>query len=371
MPFTTIDANKGVAYAKVKCVCKELKVKDNPKNSLCVDGYRFIPINLLDVAGLVPDAHKGKGLGNKFLNDLSRADILLHIVDMTGSLDKSGKKISAGENDPFEDILFLEGEIDFWVRDILMREDWNKFQKIAREKRKLIEELHKRVSGLKIKKYQIGLALKNSNLEDKLPSQWSEEDLLDFSRMIRKISKPMLIIANKIDKEISLSNLNNLKKKYTGPIIPCSALAEHFLRKYQEEKKIRYVPGDSEFQIVSEEDFTSNELEALENIKNKILVPFNGTGVQNSLNYAAFDLLNLICVYPVYDIKNFSDKSNNVLPDVFLIEKGIKLKEFVGKYIHSELAEHFMFGIDARSNKRLGENYELNHNDIIKIVTSK
>ena len=323
------------------------------------------------MAGLVPDAHKGKGLGNKFLNDLSRADVLLHIVDMTGSLDKSGKKISAGQNDPYDDILFLEKEIDFWVRDILEREDWSKFQKVTREKRRLIEDLHKRVSGLKIKKQQIALALKNSNLENKIPSEWSEEEILNFSKMIRKVSKPMLIIANKIDKEISLTNLENLKKKYSGSIIPCSALAEHFLRKYFEEKKIEYVPGSPGFHILSEDSFSSNELEMLKNIKEKILKPFKGTGVQDALNHASFNLLNLICVYPVYDLKNFSDKSNNVLPDVFLIKKGIKLKEFVRKYIHSDLADHFIFGIDARTSKRLGENYELNHNDIIKIVTSK
>jgi ribosome-binding ATPase YchF (GTP1/OBG family) len=371
LPFTTIDANKGVAYAKVKCVCKELNVEDNPKNSICLNGDRFIPINLLDVAGLVPNAHKGKGLGNKFLNDLSRADVLLHIVDITGTLDKSGKRVALGQNDPYEDILFLEKEIDFWVKEILEREDWNKFQKLMRDNRNLIENLYKRLSGLKIKKQNISIALKNLNLEEKLPSHWSEGDVYNYSKSIRELSKPMLIIANKIDKENGEENLAELKKKYSSHIIPCSALAEHFLRRYQEENKIKYIPGSSNFQIISEEDFTSKELEMLTNIKSKILIPFNGTGVQNALNYAAFDLLDLICVYPVYDIKTLSDKSNNILPDVFLVQKGIKLREFVGKHIHSDLAEHFMFGLDARTNKRLGEKYVLNHNDIIKIITSK
>jgi len=371
LPFTTIDANKGVAYAKVECVCKELNVKDNPQNSICIDGFRFIPINLLDVAGLVPDAHKGKGLGNKFLNDLSRADVLLHIIDTTGSLDKSGKKVGEGQNDPYEDILFLEKEIVFWFKDILEREDWDKFQKSLRDNRNLIESLHNRLSGLKVKKKHIVMSLKAANLEDKIPSQWSEEEVFLFLKKLRENSKPMLIIANKIDKEISLENFKKLKNTYSGNLIPCSALAEHFLRKYQEENKIDYIPGASDFKIISEKDFSKKELEMLDNIKSKILKPFNGTGVQNSLNFASFDLLNLICVYPVYDIKTFSDKSNNVLPDVFLVKKGTRLKEFVGKYIHSDLAKSFMFGIDARTSKRLGENYELNHNDVIKIVTLK
>ena len=127
LPFTTIEPNKGVAYIKINCVCKELNVKDNPKNSYCVIGNRFIPINILDVAGLVPDAHKGKGLGNRFLNDLGTADVLIHIVDISGSLDKNGKRIKIGENDPYEDIIFLENEINLWFKQILEREDWSKF----------------------------------------------------------------------------------------------------------------------------------------------------------------------------------------------------------------------------------------------------
>ncbi|MEJ2278972.1 MAG: 50S ribosome-binding GTPase, partial [Candidatus Lokiarchaeota archaeon] len=151
LPFTTIDPNQGIGYVKTKCVCKEFDVKDNPQNSYCRNGFRFIPIELLDVAGLVPDAHKGKGLGNKFLNDLSRADALLHIIDITGSLDKMGQRISPGENDPYEDITFLENEINFWFKDVIQREDWNKFtRQFLREKKKFVNELHSRLSGLKI-----------------------------------------------------------------------------------------------------------------------------------------------------------------------------------------------------------------------------
>ena len=136
LPFTTIEPNKGVAYIKTKCVCKDLNVDDNPKNSYCVNGDRFIPVNVLDVAGLVPDAHKGKGLGNQFLNDLIRADALIHIIDISGSLDERGKRIKMGENDPYDDILFLEKEINLWFKQILEREDWDKFLKShAREKK--------------------------------------------------------------------------------------------------------------------------------------------------------------------------------------------------------------------------------------------
>ncbi len=372
IPFTTIEPNKGVTYIKTDCVCKELNVSDNAKNSFCIDGFRFIPINLLDVAGLVPDAHKGKGLGNKFLNDLSIADALLHIVDITGALDKSGKMVSIGENDPYEDILFLENEIDLWFKEIIEREDWKRFTKgILSEKKKIVDALHERLSGIKINKKEIILALKNSKLETKNPLAWTAQDILMFSKKLRKISKPIIIIANKIDKEISEKNLNDLKSKYSGPIFPCSALAEQVLRKYHEDKVIEYLPGSTDFKILNQQKLSSKEFETLKKIKDKILRPYQGTGIQKVLNFATFDVSNQICVYPVSDINTYSDNKNNVLPDAFLVEKGTILRDFVRDKIHSDLAKNFIFGIDARTKKRLGENYELKHNDIIKIVTNK
>ncbi len=372
IPFTTIEPNIGVAYVKTKCVCKKLSVTDNPQNSICIDGIRFIPINLIDVAGLVPDAHKGKGLGNKFLNDLIKADVLLHIVDITGSLDKSGKLVSMGENDPYEDIVFLENEINFWFKEIIEREDWTKFTKtISTEKRRLVESLHDRLSGVKINKQQITQALKDSNLKDQNPAHWTDIELLNFSKTLRKIAKPILIVANKIDKDISESNLENLKKKYIDPIIPCSALAEHFLRKYHEQKIINYIPGSDDFEILDENKLNSNELEMLEKIKSKILKTYKNTGIQTALDYASLTMANQICVYPVSDINTFSDNKENVLPDAFLVEKGTLLRDFVRDKIHTELAENFMFGIDAITKKRLGENYELKDGDIVKIVTSR
>ena len=371
LPFTTINPNKGVAYIKTKCVCKELNVEDNPKNSICVEGFRFIPINMLDVAGLVPDAHKGKGLGNKFLNDLIQADILLHIVDISGSLDKSGNIVSMGKNDPFEDILFLENEINLWFKNIIEREDWSKFTKgIRAEKQKIVEGLYERLSGMKINKNQIILSLKNSNLDGKDPLSWTEQDLLLFSEVLRKISKPTLIVANKIDKKISEKNFIELKTKYNGPIIPCSALAERVLREYHEKKIIKYISGSTEFNIIDKQKLTPNELESLNKIGEKILTKFNGTGIQNVLNYASINIANQICVYPVSDINSFSDNKENILPDAFLVKKGMRLKDFVRDKIHSDLAEKFMFGIDAKTKKRLGENYELQDKDVVKIVTS-
>lgn len=372
LPFTTIDPNKGIGYVKTNCMCKKLNLKDNPKNSICLEGNRFIPVNLLDVAGLVPDAHKGKGLGNKFLNDLSKADILIHILDISGELDKTGKRINLGENDPYEDIIFLEKEINLWFKEIIERSDWTKFLKsYSREKTKFIEALYKRLSGVRVKKKHIILAIKNSGLENKDPINWTDDDLYDFSKIVRENSKPILIVANKIDKENGLENLVRLKEKYNNPIIPCSALAEYVLRKYHEDKVIKYIPGVNNFKILNNEKLKPKELETLEKIRSKILGKLSETGVQNTLNHAIFKIANQICIFPVSDINTFTDHDDNVLPDVFLVEKGTTLKDFVQENIHTDLAEHFMFGIDALTKKRLGENYELRHNDVIKIVSSR
>ena len=84
-----------------------------------------------------------------------------------------------------------------------------------------------------------------------------------------------------------------------------------------------------------------------------------------------FNIVNQICVYPVHDVNNYSDKSDNILPDVFLIDKGTILKDFIENKIHSDLAKHFIYAINAKSKKRLRENYELQNNDIIKVVSAK
>lgn len=372
LPFTTIEPNKGVGYVRETCACKELKVKDNPKNSVCIEGVRFIPVNLLDVAGLVPDAHKGKGLGNRFLNDLGKADVLMHIVDATGALNKEGQRIAEGANDPYQDIEFLEREIDLWFKNIIEREDWDKFKRtIQKERAKFSEVLYQRLSGLKVKRSQINGVLKKLVLENKNPAEWDDNDLTNFSKNLRKVAKPIIVVANKIDKEIAHENYVNLKKKCSSKVIPCSALAERIIRKYEEEKKIQYIPGSNDFKIIRREAFTEKELDTLDKIKKRILEKYGGTGVQEAINYAVFTILNQICVYPVANINDFSDKSDNVLPDVFLIRKGMKLKEFVRKNIHSDLADHFIYGIDARSRRRLSESYELKNNDIIKIVSAK
>ncbi|MHA1777616.1 MAG: redox-regulated ATPase YchF [Promethearchaeia archaeon] len=370
-PFTTIKPNLGTSFVRVPCVCKELNVNDNPKNSICRNHNRFIPIKLLDVAGLVPDAHLGKGMGNQFLSDLARADVLIHVVDISGSLDAEGQDIDEGSRNPIDDIQFLEDEINFWFKSLIVKKDWNKFiRKIEQEKIPFVDVLQERLAGIGIKKEHILKTIGKTDLNFEKISQWTNEDIFAFAKKLREISKPIIIVANKIDKTTGEKNYFDLKKKYQEEIIPCSALSEYWLRKYAEENKIEYLPGDPLFKILKRNDFSESELKVLQNIQEKILNKFKTTGIQNALNYAVFNVLQQIVVYPVYDINSYADKDGNILPDAHLIHNEMELKTFVETKIHSDMAKNFIYGLDAKTKMRLGEHYKLKNNDVIKVVTA-
>ncbi|WP_371801957.1 redox-regulated ATPase YchF [Candidatus Lokiarchaeum ossiferum] len=370
-PFTTIKPNVGKSAIRVKCVCKEFSVDDNPKNSQCINGERFIPIKLLDVAGLVPDAHLNKGRGNQFLSDLSRADVLIHVIDISGSLNAEGQDVKKGSHNPMDDVLFLEKEINYWFREIITRKDWGKFvRKIEQEKLSFLEMLLERLSGISIKKEHIIKAMQELNLDFEHLTMWSDEDILNFASKLRQVSKPILIVANKIDTPYSAKIYDNLKTQLKQRIIPCSALAEYWLRQFEQRNVIEYLPGDNSFKITNPDLITPTEIKSLEEIQNKILDKYEGTGVQKVLNSAVLEVLDNIVAYPVYDLHNFSDKDGNVFPDAYIVQNGTKLKEFVNDKIHSDLAKNFIYGINGRTKMRLGENYELQNNDVIKIVSA-
>ena len=366
-PFTTINSNIGIVYARQKCVCTEFGVQDNPIHSLCIDGNRFIPLNLIDIAGLVPGAHLGKGLGNKFLDDARQADALIHIVDASGSTDSEGKPISPGTGDPLSDITFVEDEFDLWLASVVSR-DWNKVSREAESQgQKLEQMLAKRLSGLAIGSRQIANALDETGLYYKKTILWTQEDIFNFCKVIRLKSKPIILAANKADLPTVDKNFNAMKK--TGrDVIVCASEAENLLRRAAKKGIIHYLPGDNSFNIKQEAELNDQQKKVLSIISN-ILSKYGSTGIQEVINYACFKILNLIVVYPVEDELKLIDKKGNVLPDARLLPRGSTAKD-LAHAIHADLAKGFLYAIDIRSKQRLSSEYELKNNDVIKIVSA-
>jgi ribosome-binding ATPase YchF (GTP1/OBG family) len=366
-PFVTIEPNVGMAYVKTLCVHNEFKVKCNPRNSICIGDYRFIPIKLVDVAGLIPGAHEGRGLGNKFLDDLRKADVLIHVIDASGSTNEEGAPVEPGSRDPEEDIKFVEDEINEWFISII-KKDWEKFARITDLGNKdPIDALLSKLSGLSINREQIIQSLKESKLENVKFMQWSEEDIRRFGITLRQISKPIVIAANKDDIPIARKNIDRLKEKYKF-LIPTSAEAELALRKAAKNGLIDYIPGEKEFKIKSN-NLPEKQRKALDYIKTNVLDVYGNTGVQQAINEAVFGALNMITVFPVEDERKLTDRNGNVLPDAILIKRGSTPKDLAA-VIHSDLAKGFLYAIDARKKIRVGENYQLQDRDVIKIVSS-
>lgn len=368
-PFTTIKPNRGVGYVRTPCVHEEFNVRDNPKNSLCLGGVRLIPVELVDIAGLVPGAWEGRGLGNQFLDEIRRADALIHVVDISGGTDCEGRVCKPGEHDPLEDVRFLEREITMWMVTIL-KKDWPKIAKTAEaDKKGVAIPLEDHLTGLGVRRQHVAEAIKRVNLSVDKPTKWSDEDLYQFVDMLRRVSKPMLIVANKIDLPTSEANLERMKKlDYT--VVPCSAEAELALRRAVEKQLINYKPGDCNFKIAHPEKLSLSQTKALEAIGEKVLQRNGSTGIQDALNLAYFKLLSMITVYPVEDLEHLSDHNGRVLPDAYLVPQGTTARQFA-YLIHTELGESFIYGIEARDKRRIGEDAILKDRDVISIVSAK
>ena len=366
-PFTTIEPNVGVAYARVKCVCREFGVQDNPVHSMCVDGNRFIPVKIVDVAGLVPGAHAGKGLGNKFLDDARQADALIHVVDASGSTDSNGRSVPSGTGDPMYDITFVEEEFDLWMASIVGR-DWAKTARETESQgQKLEQMLAKRLSGLSISEPLIASAIHSTGLGLKKPVAWTEQDILLFCKTLRARAKPLVIAANKADLPSAESNIEKIKAAGLR-VVPCASEAEALLRKASKKGILHYLPGDGSFEVRPNITLSPQQQRALDIVKS-LIDRYGSTGVQAAVNVVCFELLHLVAVYPVEDELRLSDKNGNVLPDVRLLPAGSTARDLAGT-VHADLAKGFLYAVDARSKQRIGADHELKDGDVIKIVSA-
>lgn len=357
-PFTTIDANHGVAYVRTPCACRSLGITC----AACVDGVRFIPVGLIDVAGLVPDAHKGRGLGNQFLDHLREADAIIHVVDASGGTDSEGNPVGAGTHDPREDIRFLPLEMTMWLYGILQKH-WSKLQRQAQARAfSLDTALADLLAGLGITMDQIHQV--ELEMGTDLPRA-SEEELIRFCGRLLSVAKPLFPVGNKVD-EAPAERVAELRAMG----VPfATAAGELALRNASSHGIIRYVPGDPSFTVLKPESLTGAQKAGLARIQ-EMMGTFGGTGVPQALNQVVFKGLDQIVVYPVEDEHKYCDSQGRVLPDAFLMKRGATPKDLAFR-VHTDIGQGFLYAVDARKKMRIRENHPLENGDIIKIVSTR
>jgi len=367
-PFATIDPNKAFAFVRIDCVDKEFNAQCNPRFGTCVNHQRFVPVEVMDVAGLVPGAHLGKGMGLTFLDDLRQADAFVHVVDMAGSTNEKGEPVTPGSYDPANDIRFLEVELDMWVLGII-KKGWEKTARaLQQEKGAAVKALAKQLSGLNISEGLVEEIAKKLGLPLERPTEWTEEQLKDLAIWVRKRSKPMVVAANKMDLPTADANLERIRKEFPDThIIPISAEAELTLRTAAKAGLIDYLPGDTDFKVKG--NLNPKQLEALEYIRKNVLQKYQGTGAQKILNTSVFELLKYMAIFPG-GVNKLADKDGNVLPDCFLLQPGSTAFDFAAK-IHTDLAKNFVAAIDVKSKRKIGRDTLLKHRDVVEILTSK
>ncbi len=367
--FSTKEPTRGVAYVRTLCVCREFQVSDNPQNSACIDGWRFVPVQIIDLPGLIEGAHRGRGLGTRFLSVVSQTDALLHVVDTSGSIDDDGNLATPGTGDPVRDVQDIEHELDMWFVRILE----NNREAILRgleSGEKLDRVLNRFLAGQKVRREHISEALSLAELSEKSLSHWDEADLSRFARETRILAKPTVYVANKMDLPRSAENIERLVETFGANfVVPCSAEAELALRRAEKKKYIRYTPGGEIFRIFDESQLSAEQLKALDYVDERVFTRWSGTGIQRALNIVTFRLLRMNSVYPVDDEVKLSDKHGRVLPDVFLLPPGSTAEDLAYE-IHSDLARTMIFAVDARTGLRLPKDYSLRDRDVIKIVAA-
>lgn len=370
-PFTTINPNNGIAYVRDKCPHVEFGLQGcNPRTGFCKNGTRFIPIELMDVAGLIPGAHMGRGLGNKFMDDLRKADVFLLVVDASGSTSPEGVPVKPGTFDPVEEVKNILREIDLWFLRIVSS-NWDKLAvSVDTSGKDPVDALTDKLSGIQVSRASILKTLEETGLSRKKLSSWTKEELELFAFTLRRNSKPLVIVANKADIPASLDNIKRLREEFKDtPVIPASAEAELALRKAAKAGIIEYMPGDSSFAIKKPEKLSDAQRKALRYIEEKVMQKYGSTGVQQAIETAVYQVLGRVPVYTVEDPVRLTDKKGNVLPDVFLVDRRATIRD-VAYLIHSDFARNLVGAINAKTKLRISGDSPVQHGLVVKFIVA-
>ncbi|ODV83404.1 hypothetical protein CANARDRAFT_80808 [[Candida] arabinofermentans NRRL YB-2248] len=373
-PFTTIDPNKATGYLQVECACARFSKQDQckPNYGWCTNGKRHVPIELLDVAGLIPGASQGLGLGNKFLDDLRSADALIHVVDVSGTTNAEGKATRG--YDPIQDIQWLQDEIRLWIEGNLHKRWGSIVRRHTATKSSIVETLRAQFGGYGATAQLIAKAI------DSIPNlppleQWDNEWITTVVIAFMRFKFPTVLALNKIDHPDADKNVSKIVLKYPDTkAVLTSAITEVFLRKLAKQNYIKYDGGEF---IDTLEDLGSESglkecdeklLQRIENIKDMVLYRFGSTGVVQVLQEAA-NVLELIPVFTVRNINTFTGNSGTaVFRDCTLIKKGTTVAQ-VARYIMGEVT---VAAIEGVGGKRISadDTIDIGKNDVLsfKIV---
>lgn len=365
-PFTTIEANRGMAFVRVADPGPDLGVQATPRTGKVVGATRYVPVEVIDVAGLVPGAHEGRGLGNQFLSDLSRADALIHVVDASGGTDGEGNPIDIGGHDPLQDVVFLEAEIDHWIAGLL-RDGWERLaRRVQQENRRLEQAVVERLAGIGVDEPQAKAALRAAGLLGVMPRDIDDEGIFRLGQAVRRASKPMVVALNKCDL-VTPERLAELEAAIDAPTVRVSAQSELALGKGAQAGVLDYAPGSDHFETKAA--LNPAQQKGMDYIRSHVLERFGSTGVHSALEKAAFDLLGLIPAFPVEDETHFTDKEGRILPDCHLVPKGTTAKQLAYR-VHTDLGDKFIRGVDCRTRRTIGADHELAAGDVVKIASA-
>jgi hypothetical protein len=360
-PFTTIDPNRGVTHVRTDCPCLDREQRCGDEH--CHDGKRYVPVELLDVAGLVPGAHEGRGLGNQFLDELTNADVILHVVDAAGATDEEGEPVEVGDHDPVEDLDFVEREMDLWLASIVER-NWESIERQSRSPDFDIDEaLTEMLTGIGATELDVARALRAVEYPDD-PREWTDDHREALASDLRARTKPIVVVANKADVAPE-GNIERLREA-AEHVVPATADGERALRKAAEAGVVDYDPGDADFDIVG--DVSDQQRQGLDRI-GAVMGEWGGTGVQTALDHAVYDVLDRITAYPVQNETKWTDGQGNVLPDAFLLARGSTPKD-LAYAVHSDIGDGYVHAVDARKDMRISDSDELAEGDVIKIVST-
>ncbi len=360
-PFTTIDPNQGVSYARTECPCLDLAERCGSGN--CHDGKRYVPVELLDVAGLVPGAHEGRGLGNQFLDALTDADVILHVVDAAGATDAEGEPVDVGAHDPVDDVDFVSQELDLWLASIVDR-NWETLERGSRSPDFDIDDaLTDMLTGVGATAADVAAVLRDLSYPAD-PRAWDDGQREQLARAIRARTKPTVVVANKAD--IAPADQLDRLQDAAETVVPTTADGELALRRAADAGLVAYDPGDPDFEIVG--DVSEDQADGLERIRS-VMAEWGGTGVQTAIDTAVYDVLDHISVYPVRNETNWTDADGTVLPDAYLLPAHATPVD-LAHAVHTDIGEGYLHAVDARSGRRIGEDHELAEGDVIKIVST-